>query len=158
MPQLGRTCYDDKQYELAALWLAKVPKSESIASEANFYLGMSYYYTGEFEKAEEAFSFVAARVPLIEVYNNLGVVDSRRGKKTALEYFDRVVQADSRDEDYRFNLAVALYRSGDLPGAAKQLKEALSIKPQDSEAKAVLDVLNGGAATSKLPMERIKRN
>src|SRR5205807_766310 len=59
---------------------------------------------------------------------------------------------------YRFNFAVALARNGDATGAAKQLKEALSIKSQDSEAKALLDTLSKPGASVKLPLERIKRN
>ncbi len=155
--QLGRVYFDNKDYEQAAQWFAKVPQKETFAGEANFFLGLSYYYTGNLDKAQAAFSFVAARVPLIEVYNNLGVVASRRGQKDAADYFERTVQADSRDEDYRFNYAVALYRGGDSAGAAKQLKEALAIKPQDSEAKAFLDAVNKGGAV-KPPLERIKRN
>ncbi len=155
--QLGRVYFDNKDYEQAAQWFAKVPQKEPFASEANFFLGLSYYYSGNFDKAQQAFSFVAARVPLIEVYNNLGVVASRRGQKDAADYFERTVQADSRDEDYRFNYAVALYRGGDSNAAAKQLKEALAVKPQDSEAKAFLDAINKGGAI-KPPLERIKRN
>ena len=48
--------------------------------------------------------------------------------------------------------------AGDATGAAKQLKEALSIKSQDSEAKALLDTLSKPGASVKLPLERIKRN
>jgi tetratricopeptide (TPR) repeat protein len=156
--QLAKTYFDNKEYEQAAPWFAKVPRSTPLAGEANFFLGMAYYYTGNFEKAEEAFSFVAAHVPLIEVYNNLGVVAGRRGKKSATELFDRVVQADSRDPDYRFNYALALARSGDIPNATRQLKEALAIKPQDSEAKSLLDSLSKGAVPAKLPLERVKSN
>jgi tetratricopeptide (TPR) repeat protein len=120
---------------------------------------MAYYYTGNFNKAEEAFTFVSIHVPLIEVFNDLGVVAARRGKKEATELFERVVQADSRDPDYRFNYAVSLARGGDVPGAAKQLREGLAIKSQDTEAKALLDALSrSNAVPAKLPLERIKSN
>lgn len=159
--QLGRAYFDNKEYDQAATWLSRVPRSDSGASEANFYLGMADYYTGNFDKAEQAFTFVSTHVPLIEVYNNLGVVTARRGKQDASAFFERVVQADSRDEDYRFNLAVALARRGDTAGSLKQLKEALNIKPQDSEAKTLFDALSqskSAASPVKLPLERIKRN
>ncbi|MCU1284547.1 MAG: Tetratricopeptide repeat protein [Acidobacteriales bacterium] len=161
MLQLGKTYFAAKEYEPSILWLSKVPKDEAAASEANFYIGLAGYYTGNFERAEEAFTFVSGRVPLIEVYNNLGVVSARRGKKNAVDYFERVVQADSRDADYRFNLGLALYRNGDTNGAQRQLKEALSLKPQDTETKALLEIVNSSktpAAGVKLPVERIKRN
>jgi tetratricopeptide (TPR) repeat protein len=161
---LGRTYFDAKEYDQASLWFGKIGKTEPAASEANFYIGLSSYYTGNFQRAEEAFDFVASRVPLIEVFNNLGVVTARRGKKSSLEYFERVVQADSRDPDYRFNLALALERSGDTNGALRQIKESLSLKPQDTEAKSLLETLTASgtqpkaAAGQKLPLERIKRN
>ena len=118
---------------------------------------------------------LAARVPLTEVYNNIGVVDARRGRRTeAVEYFSKAVAADPSDADYHFNLALALFKSGDNAGAARQLREELQLKPSDSEAKALLDLLNrgvtmasvtsasasGGPAASqpRIPIERIKRN
>jgi tetratricopeptide (TPR) repeat protein len=162
--QLGKTYFEAKEYESASLWLGKIPKTEPLASEANFYLGLASYYTGNFERAEEDFGFVASRVPLIEVYNNLGVVTARRGKKSAVDYFDRVVQADSHDPDYRFNLGLALFRNGDTAGAIRQLKESLALRPQDTEAKSLLEAVTlansskAPAPTLKLPLERIKRN
>ena len=165
--QLGKTYYENKDYDSALTWLAKVPKNQPLAAEANFFLGLSAFYMGKFERATEAFAFTAAIVPLIEVYNNMGVVAARLGKKSAADYFQRAVEADSRDADYRFNLAVTLYRAGDLNGAARQLKECLAIRPQDSEAKALLEAIGArvtgtnapqAANPPRPPLERIKRN
>ncbi len=169
--ELGKTYYEQREYEQAARWLSRIPKTDARAKEANFFLGLSDYYLGQYEAAAAAFEFVASRLPLTEVYNNLGVVASRRGQKDAVGYFERAVQADPADADYRFNLAAALYRNGDRAGAAKQAREALALRPYDGEAKAVLDLANGNNAASppptprgarvpapKLPLERIKRN
>lgn len=165
--QLGKTYYENKDYDSAMTWLAKVPKKEAAASEANFYLGLSAFYTGKFERAAEAFGFTATTVPLIEVYNNMGVVAARLGNKSAADYFRRAVEADSRDPDYRFNFAVTLFHAGDVNGAARQLRECLALRPQDSEAKTLLETINSRAATTassappvtgRAPLERIKRN
>ena len=166
--ELGKTYYEERDYEQAARWLARIPKSDTRAKEANFFLGLSDYYLGQYEAAQAAFNFVASRLPLTEVYNNLGVAASRRGQKEAIGYFERAVQADPADADYRFNLAAALLRSGDRAGAAKQAREALALRPYDSEAKAVLDMADGSggspaargarAQAPKVPLERIKRN
>jgi Flp pilus assembly protein TadD len=67
------------------------------------------------------------------------------------------VDADPKDPDYRFNLAVSLYRAGDGAGATRQLREALTLRPGDSEAKALLDQIASGARNG-IPLERIKRN
>jgi Flp pilus assembly protein TadD len=97
-------------------------------------------------------------MPLTEVYNNLGVVSSRRGKN-AVEDFRKAAQADSQDPDYHFNLAVALLRAGDISGATAQLRETLALRPEDKEAKGLLDSVNlSHAAPASLPLERIKSN
>jgi Flp pilus assembly protein TadD/TolB-like protein len=178
MLQLGKTYYSAHEYESAASWFSRIAKDDPVAGEANFLLGMSEFYRGSFEKAFTAFNYLASRLPLTEVYNNLGVVEARRGRRSAaVEYFSKAVSADPNDPDYRFNLAVASFKNGDSAGAARQLREQLQRSPSDGEAKALLDLINrGGAppppvnptATSgnallppnqpRIPMERLKRN
>jgi tetratricopeptide (TPR) repeat protein len=175
--QLGKVYYDGHDYEQAALWLAKVPKDDPTSGQATFLLGMSEYYRGSLDRAYTAFSYLATRLPLTEVYNNLGVVDARRGRRAAAtEYFSKAVAADPNDPDYRFNLAVALFKTGDSAGAARQLREEIQRRPSDAEAKSLLEMINRGvtvpsntAATAansavpapvaqpRIPIERIKR-
>jgi tetratricopeptide (TPR) repeat protein len=166
--QLGKAYYRARQYDQAINSLEKIPRGDSIAREATFYLGLAAYYHGDFARAENAFHALAAQLPLTEVYNNLGVVAARRGEKNAAEYFQKAVQADPADSDYRFNLAISYFRAGDQSNAARQLREALSLRPNDSEAKAFLDGVSSmpvvrsaqspaGQAT-RIPLERIKRN
>ncbi len=157
--ELGKVYYAQRQYEQAISAFEKVPESSMVAREANFYLGLSAYAHGDFDKAERAFQFVAARLPLAEVYNNLGVVAARRGQKRATDDFERAIQNDPSDPDYHFNLAIALTRSGDKARAAHELHTALDRKPNDQEAKALLDSLTAPASsTPKLPLERLARN
>ena len=132
--QLGKAYFAGRVYETAASWLARIPKIDPLAREANFYIGMAAYYLGDFERAESAFAFLSSRLPLTEVYNNLGVVSARRGKKSALDFFQKAVHADPNDPDYRFNLGLTLYRAGDHAGAPRQLREAVALRPNDSEA------------------------
>ncbi|HUQ50386.1 MAG TPA: tetratricopeptide repeat protein [Terriglobales bacterium] len=158
---LGKTYFDGKDYVNSAATLAKVPKSDPLSREANFYLGLASFYSGNFEKAEEAFAFVAERLPLIEAYNNLGVASARRGKKSAVDFFQRATAADPRDADYRFNYGLSLYRNGDITSALRQLKEAANLRPHDSEIKSLYEAAGTGTplpTTGRLPLERIKRN
>ena len=176
---MGKTYYDNHEYESASVWFSRVPKDDPVAGEANFLLGMSEYYRGNFEKAFNAFNFLATRLPLTEVYNNVGVVEARRGRRAAaVEYFSKAVNADPNDADYRFNLGVALFKNGDSAGAARQLREELQRRPTDGEAKSLLDMISRGvmppaasAASTPttgnallssnqphIPQERIKRN
>jgi tetratricopeptide (TPR) repeat protein len=179
MMQLGKTYYDTRDYESAALWFSRVPKDDPGAGEANFLLGMSEFYRGSFDKAFSAFNFLSSRLPLTELYNNMGVAEARRGRRaSAVEYFSKAVNADPNDADYRFNLGVALFKNGDSAGAARQLREELQQRPSDGEAKSLLDMINRGAppppanlpATAstgnallpsnqqRIPLERIKHN
>jgi len=163
--ELGKTYYAERAYEPAIAALSQIPRSSTVAREANFYLGLAAYAHGDFAKSEAAFEFVAARLPLAEVYNNLGVVAARRGQKKAADYFERAIQNDPSEADYHFNLAATLAQAGDRAGAARELHTALDRRPSDIEAKMLLDNLAPAAgsivpssAVSKIPLERIKRN
>lgn len=157
MLQLGKTYYSAHDYEQAVSWLSRVPLDDSNANEAQFYLGMAAFYCNQMDKAEAAFRFLSTRLPLSEIFNNLGVASSKLGEK-GRAYFEKSIQADANDPDYHFNLAVELYRENDLAGAQKELRETLAIRP-DAEAKSFLEGLNSGAALKDhLPLERIKQN
>jgi tetratricopeptide (TPR) repeat protein len=164
--ELGKTYYAQRAYELAIAALGQVQHSSPVAREANFYLGLAAYAHGDLAKSESAFQFVAARLPLAEVYNDLGVVAARRGQKKAAEYFQRAIENDPSDPDYHFNMGVTLSQAGDRAGAARELRTALDHRPNDAEAKMMLDSLTPPAAgsivpssaTTKAPLERIKRN
>jgi tetratricopeptide (TPR) repeat protein len=172
--ELGKTYYAQRAYEPAIAALSQVQPSSmsglmsgAVAREANFYLGLAAYAHGDLTKSESAFEFVVVRLPLAEVYNNLGVVAARRGQKKAADYFQRAIQNDPSDPDYHFNMGVTLSLAGDRAGAARELHTALDRRPNDAEAKMLLDSLtpsagSGGivpsSAASKAPFERIKRN
>jgi tetratricopeptide (TPR) repeat protein/TolB-like protein len=156
--RLGKAYFDDRQYDQAVSALGHVSSTDPGAGEANFYLGVAAYNLGDFSRAESAMNFVALRLPLPEVYNNLGAVASRLGKNNeAAEYFQKAAQADSNNADYRFNLAVVLFQSGARGEAIAQLKECLALSPTDTEARAFLDALPD-AHSSRAPSERIQTN
>ena len=136
--QLGKTYYQGREYKNAVTWLEKVPVKDPAAAESRFYQGLAAYYAGDYDRAEKAFRFVAARFPLTEVYNNLGVLESRRGRRSAIDYFRKAVSADPQDPDYRYNLAVAWYRLGNREAAFKNVKDALALRSADPEARELL--------------------
>ena len=154
---LAKTYYAAHNYESAVLWFAKLPSGDDAFSEASFLLGLSEYHLGHFEKAEAAFKATLERVPLTEVLNNIGVAESRRSHREGANYFQKTVEADPSDPDYHFNLAVALYRKGDIPGAQRQLRETLGLRPGDTEARQFQESLAASPATPA-PLTRIKSN
>lgn len=165
MMELGKSYYNAEDYEQAANWFARIPKSNKLARQANFYLGIAAYQLGDNDRAESGFSFVASQYPLPEIYNNLAAIGVRRGSAAAVEQLQRAIQLDPQDADYRFNLALALYRTADYGGAARQLRESLKLRSKDAEAQALLDSLmaNGTKAqapapAAKVPPPRLKTN
>jgi Tfp pilus assembly protein PilF/TolB-like protein len=162
--RLGKAHYQERQYEQAVAWLSRISQDDAAALEAHFYLGLSEYYQNQFPRAESAFAFVAERLPLSEVYNNLGVVADHRDRVAAEVYFQKAIAEDPNDADYHFNLAVELYRGGDFVGASRQLHDALAQKPADADAKSLAEMIGASsqhgvvAASIKLPQPRIRTN
>ena len=164
--ELGKAQYAGRDFESAAATLAKVPKTDRLALEANFYLGLSDFNSASYGDAEKAFEFVAIRLPLPEVVNDEAVALARQGKDGA-PLFQRASTADPSDEDYHYNLAIALFRRGDLPGATREAEAALKLRPADNEAIELSSQLKQAAPGTHLdanadtgfsPLERIRRN
>ncbi len=164
--ELGKEQYAQRDFEGAAATLAKVPKSDRLALEANFYLGLAEFNSGNYAGAQAAFSFVASRLPLPEVVNNEAVAVSRQGKDS-VDLFRKASDADPSDEDYHYNLAIAMFRRGDTAGATREAEAALKLKAGDNEAIELLAQLkkvpagtrlNGDAESGFSPLERIRRN
>ena len=166
---LGRAQFAARDYDHAATTLAKVPLNDRRALEARFFLGLARMNTAKYPDAEQAFAFVATRLPLPEVINNQAVAVSRQGRDAAA-LFQRVVAADPNDPDYRFNLAVALLRRNDTAGAQREVDAALRLRKNDAEAQQLHDAIahggsvvpiNGGSTAGNdagfAPVERIRR-
>jgi tetratricopeptide (TPR) repeat protein len=162
---LGEAYFDAKQYDPAAAALSKVPTSHPSAGRAQFLLALCDLYLGQPDQAEPRLADLSTRVPLPEVYNNLGVARARLGKSTALDPLQKAADTDPSDADYRFNLAVALFRKGDATGSTREIRTFLAANPNDPEAKGLLEALiaasdpkfAANAPPPKLPPERIKR-
>jgi len=156
----GKQLYAQRNFDLAASTFARVPPTSPLALEANFYLGLARFNSAQYAAAETAFAFVAGRLPLPEVVNNQGVSAARQGKNAA-PLFQRAITSDPGDADYHYNLAVALYRNGDLPGAINEVNETLRIRPADADATALKNRLATGNRIVQdnafAPLERIRR-
>jgi len=141
---LGKTQYSERDYDHAAVTLDRIPKSDRLALEANFYLGLARFNSARYAEAEKAFSFVASRLPLPEVINNQAVALSRQGHN-ATALFQRAVAADPKDADYHYNLAVSLFRSGNRSEAQKEVDLVLKLRPADPEAPLLKSLIAQGA-------------
>jgi len=165
--QLGLAYFRNQDFPEAAATLGRLPTDDPNALEADFYRGMAFFHMGDYREAEDAFAFDSRRMALPEVVNNEGVAASRRGKD-ATSMFRQAVEADPRDPDYHFNLAIALARHGDTAGALTEVEETLKLRPSDADAQAFESQLKnppppnpdpGHAITDwQGPLERIKRS
>jgi tetratricopeptide (TPR) repeat protein len=164
--ELGKEQYAQRDFDGASATLAKVPKADRLALEANFYLGLAEFNSANYAGAQAAFSFVASRLPLPEVVNNEAVAQSRQGNDS-VELFRKASEADPADEDYHYNLAIAMFRRGDTAGATREVEAALKLKAADNEAVELRAQLKKAPAGTKLksdteggfsPLERIRRN
>jgi tetratricopeptide (TPR) repeat protein/TolB-like protein len=168
---LGRLYFHQQEYELAAAAFSKIPANDPGALDAAFDRGLASFYTGNYVQAEESFAFVAMQLPLSEVINNEGVAASRRNRDAAA-LFQQAVNSDPQDPDYHFNMALALRRRHDTPGAIHEVNECLRLRPPDTEAQALLASLQDSAykpavktitaaptpPNTEGPLERIKRS
>ncbi len=136
--QLGKSSWEQKEYKAAADWLDRVTRSDPHYMEARFFFGLSRYHTGDFQAAEAAFQEVAAAVPLNEVYNNLGAAQAQRDDAAAIASYQKALEGDDADPDYRFNVGYAQWRLGRFDEAVESFRAALAREPSDTEATTFL--------------------
>jgi len=162
---LGKEQYTAHDYAGAATTLARVPTTDRLALEANFYRGLAMFNSANYAAAQKAFNFVESKLPLPEVVNDEGVAMSRQGKDGVV-LFRRASVADPSDEDYHYNLAIALFREGVTDQALSEVEAALKLTPADNEAAELRKALQAASAGSKLapnstggfsPVERVQR-
>jgi tetratricopeptide (TPR) repeat protein len=167
---LGKAQYAQREYDQAAMTLAKIGPNDRRALEASFYLGLARFNTAKYAEAESAFAFVSNRLPLPEVVNNQAVASSRQGHD-AVALFQRASTADPNDADYHYNVAVALLRRGDFAGAQREVDQTLKLRPTDAEAVELKTSIAAGkhiappakasatatASSDFAPLERIRR-
>ncbi|WP_130418662.1 tetratricopeptide repeat protein [Edaphobacter modestus] len=153
---LGKTQYTERDYDHAAATLGQISSNDRSSLEANFYLGLARFNSGRYSEAEKAFAFVASRLPLPEVINNQAVALSRQGHN-ATALFQRAVAADPKDADYHYNLAVALFRAGDAPGAQREVDLTLKLRPADPDASSLkAHIAHGGPPPSTQNVTTLK--
>jgi tetratricopeptide (TPR) repeat protein len=122
---LGMIYYKDHDYRTAILWLSKIRSSDPDYLEANYFLGLSYLYQAQYDRAAASFRVVEKELPLDELYNNLGIALERSDRPGSIFYFEKAVASDPTDRDYQFNLGYAHWKRGEFGQAAEHLLTSL---------------------------------
>ncbi len=123
--ELGLIYFKDHDYPTSILWLSKLRRGDDDYLEANYFLGLANLYQEQYERSAAAFRAVAQQLPLNEVYNNLGIALLRQDKPGATSYFEKAIQSNPADPDYRFNLGYALWKRDNCSQAIPHLRKAV---------------------------------
>lgn len=160
----------DQGDDAAALAAARAVSSGSrLERRARFLAGVSLLNLQRHDEAFAEFSALLENAPVpplgsgakpgAAVYNNLGVVQIRRGSSpqagTATYYLTRAADADPNDADYLFNLGYAYMLERNAQAATYWLREALRRDPTDADAHFVLAAaLQASGSTVEAARER----
>jgi tetratricopeptide (TPR) repeat protein len=129
-------------YQAALAAAHAVAGTSARSREARFLAARSLMDLKRFDEAFDVLTALAAELPWASVYNNIGVVQLRRGATPetglAVYYFTKASEADPEDPDIYFNLGYAYWAGRDAPSAVYWLREAVRRNPLDADAHFVL--------------------
>lgn len=157
---IWEVCTDEELHERALAAAQAVPASSRFSRRARFAAGLSLINLKRWDEAFTAYKALLDESPTPAVYNNLGVIQARRGSITAQTgkptwYFTRASEADPDASDYFFNLGYAYWLDKDTPAAIYWLREVVRRRPADGEAHFVLAAaLQATSNTAEATRER----
>jgi tetratricopeptide (TPR) repeat protein/TolB-like protein len=144
---LGQAYFSHRDCDSAVQWLARVPVTNPLTTEAAFTTGVCRLLQNQSEKAEEVFLSLQDRLKkdlvagaeLPEILNNLALAHARRGNTTAAaSSLLRALDLDPDEDDYPFNLGLLYLRGNDATTAAKYFREASDREPENPEDRTLL--------------------
>lgn len=159
--ELGKLALQKKDYSQALTWFKRINAPDPRYTEARFKMGLSAYAVADYTAAANYFREVLKTYPLNEVYNNLGAAESQLNQTAALGDLHRAVDGDPNDPIFLFNLGAALLKNNRFEDAVTPLEAVLDRKPDDSEARTLLErAQNHESSSSAKPdiPERLKSN
>ncbi len=160
--ELGKLYLSRKDFKLAQECFARVSASSPNYSAARFRMGLASFEALDYNAAANYFREVSVKVPLSEVFNNLGASESRLSQPKAVEDLKKAVEGDPNDPVYSYNLGLVLYKAGRFDEAANALKP-LASAPDDHDGAVLRQRVNektpySSANSHGLGPERLKEN
>lgn len=137
--ELGRLHFEAGDYKEALEQLVLIEEKDTRYDETQFYIGVAQNALGQTEKSLATLQKLAPRLPLYEVYNNIGVLlIKQRQYPEAINHLKPAADAAPRDTDTLFNLGYAYFLAKNYGSAAEVLKNETKQRPSDGEAFYVL--------------------
>ena len=137
--ELGRIRFEAAEYKEALEQLVLIDEKNPRYDEAQFYVGVAQDLLGQTEAALATLKKLAGRLPLFEVYSNIGVLLIKQKQyKEAIDHLKPAAEAQPRDTDTLFNLGYAYYLTKDNTNAAATLKNETKLRPLDGEGFYIL--------------------
>ncbi|MFM2125269.1 MAG: hypothetical protein RL328_1720 [Acidobacteriota bacterium] len=149
MLELGKIELARKNNRAAADWFTKIAVTDPHFAEAMFYLGVAKFRDRDYVAAQAAFEKIQELLPAAEVFNNLGVAESRRGLAHALSSFREALDLNPNHPDYHFNMGYILFKTGQYEAAAERFRAVLDREPGDAMATSLLGRALKGEALRK---------
>jgi tetratricopeptide (TPR) repeat protein len=130
-------------YKQALTIALAVPESSRFRRQARFLASLSQIQLKQYDAATTTLQALVTEAPVAGAFNNLGVVQLRRGAiapgaGSASSYFNKARESDQDDPDYQFNLGYACLLEHDPQAAVYWLREAVRRNPADGDAHYVL--------------------
>jgi Flp pilus assembly protein TadD len=137
--------YTDQGDHTKALAEAQaVPATAPLGRRARFVAGRALVEMARLDEAFQMFRGLADERPTAALYNNLGVIQVRRGATAQTGkptyYFTKASELDPEESDYFFNLGYAYWLERDAQAAIYWLREAVRRNTVDGDAHFVLGV------------------
>jgi len=152
--------YEEEGDHARALESVKAVSAGSpLARRAQFLAALSLLNLKRYDEAFAGFKALADAAPTATVFNDLGVVQMRRGAVTPQTgqpafYFSKATELDPEDPDYFFNLGYAYWMARDTQAAIYWLREAVRRNPADGDAHYVLGTALAAANNPEAARER----
>jgi tetratricopeptide (TPR) repeat protein len=141
-----------------------VPTTSRRSRQARFLAARSLIELKRYDEAFTTLKTLLDEQPTASLYNDLGVVQVRRGTVTpqsgkATYFFTKATEARADESDYFFNLGYAYWLDKDVQASIYWLREAVRRNPADGDAHYVLGaaLLAAGSQTEAAREKELAR-
>lgn len=130
--RLGLCRIELKQFDNAIPALQEALKEKQQDERINQHLAMAFEKSGQHEKAEEVYKFLAQIAPenVVRYYRTILMMYDKSGKNDkAIEYATKIVDLDPTNDENLYNLGYMYMKTEKYKEALEQLNKAVAINP-----------------------------